>query len=271
MRDIVMEHNLTAPQNGTAELTQGAMNQTLADHQTNRYNYPVFLMFWLISLLGLVLNTGAIYIIQYGRNVSREIKLQLTNLAVADLLFSLVVPVLAAFRVIKFPFIHSHTLCSLERFAIHTIKFSGPLWNLTISLERMVVICFPFRAVHYRKRHKVIVAVATWIFACVIHIDALIFAKLIRDPVTGTMSCWVVVTSSTDVNRLLAGVRCALPASIMTISSIVISYKIGCRKRIGETPSLQGKKVRQVSEVGHVFSSNTTQAILAGQLKRVFQ
>lgn len=251
-----MEYNHTMEQNESFSDTElWRIDKAFMTYHTKPSGYIIFTVFLSFSLIGIVLNIGTIYIIQYGRNIGREIKLQLTNLAVADLLFALLVPVLAAFQVLNFPFMDSAILCHIERFVVLTITSACPSWNLVISLERFVIIFFPFKAAHYTRKYKIIVAITAWVVGCLLHIDSFIFAKLVRDPQTNVMSCLVVVTSSTSLNRLLSAVKYILPSSTMTIVSIAISYKVECRQQIGETPTPYGKKVKKVSRPITIYVS----------------
>lgn len=120
------------------------------------FSYEPILMVTMASL-GIILNLISIASIISGKRIHKEVKIQMTNLAIADLLACLVPEYLEQFWVFK-----TDTTCRVMSFIGYGAFYAGPLWNMVISLERVFVVFFPFKVRLYSGKLKAFVAVCVW-------------------------------------------------------------------------------------------------------------
>ena len=134
----------------------------------------------LILLLGFGLNLLTIFIVKQGKNIGKEVKIQLINLAIADIAMAILDPTWAAIILLEISFPDSPILCKITTVAKAAANYTSLLCNVAISLERFVIIYFPFKASQYRKRHKLLVIAAVWIVGALHGIGGLMLADVIQ-------------------------------------------------------------------------------------------
>lgn len=135
--------------------TTHTVNSTYHHHCPDGF-YERYLYITMASL-GLILNIVSICTIICGQKMNKEVKLQMTNLAIADLLACLV----PGYLQVPWAF-NTDVSCKMLSFVGYGSFHTGPLWNMVISMERLVIVYFPFRARRYSSRYKIIVAVCVW-------------------------------------------------------------------------------------------------------------
>ncbi|XP_067942901.1 C3a anaphylatoxin chemotactic receptor-like [Watersipora subatra] len=143
----------------------------------------------LFGIVGAIFNICTIFIIRQGQHTSGEVKLQLINLAVADFLASLSIPILATFGVLQVSFPDDRCLCTTMQFLGAVPLYVSPLWNLVISLERFVIVFFPFRAALYRRKQKIAVAISVWLLGALAEIDGLLYSDIRYYPQINLTMC----------------------------------------------------------------------------------
>lgn len=186
--------------------------------------YTILLMS--ILTLGILLNLLTIITISRGKHTGREVKIQLMNLAVADLLSAASLPI-SVTRQIKFP--PSDLFCKLFTTFVRGIF---TLWNMTISLERVVICYFPLKARRYRKKQKLMVATSVWCLGMMLNTESFLFAKSYH----GT--CVMVMTgiskAGMDVLHALTHGPNIIISSIIVGSYLLLGIKMCSKQRIGE-------------------------------------
>lgn len=192
----------------------------------------------LVSLIGIVFNVITILIIIYGKKFGKSIKPQLLSIAVADLLSAVMIPtsvVFSAYYKIAYP--QSDSLCKVHLFLTSTSFYASLLSNAVAGIERLIAVYFPFRMVYYKKRHVYLVITASWIAAGIFHVDNLIFAEIVPNPISRhTSQCsWVRTPITISVLLITQATKIMLPTTIIFVVYSALFVKMCQKKRARNT------------------------------------
>ena len=231
-------YNLTTNQSGTEDTNTSLYDVLLVSFEDSHFyelgygfstseKYVVGSVYALITLLGIVLNLLTIFIVALGTNIGKEFKIQLINLAIADITLALIVPAYMAVNSLDISFPDSSILCKIFCFATHAASYTSLLCNVAISLERFVIIYFPFRASRYRKRHKLLVIAAVWIVGALPGIGTLMFADVIQ--IRNNFYC-VDVPVPEPLEPALRTLKYAAPAFVIVLVYTLVFIKLCFQK-----------------------------------------
>ena len=118
-----------------------------------------------MGIVGVVFNVLTLFIVGLGKYTSKEIKVQIMNLAVADLLMALFDPLAhASSMYLYIPFSDNKRICQVYMFMKSVAHYGSLICKVAICLERFVIIFFPFRASHYSRKHKFVVIACVWTY-----------------------------------------------------------------------------------------------------------
>lgn len=129
--------------------------------------------------------------------------------------------------------------------------YTGLLWNMVISMERFVIVFFPFRARRYSRKHKIIVAVCVWTIGLGVYVPYIPHVYTIDVLVDGTF-CYYNFEIGIEpcLYHWLETIRYGVPALVIATSYLLIGLKLYRRSNIGERDSTQdaqeSKKRKQV-------------------------
>ena len=133
---------------------------------------PWFFVYCCLAMVfGVILNILTIFVLKMGRRIGKDIKFQLVNLVVADLLTACCLPTWYIVDILMTDTEHvalespGYRMCQVIIWVVLGVTGASPLFNMLISLERFIVICFPLRARFYTKTLKRIAVAMTWITA----------------------------------------------------------------------------------------------------------
>ncbi|XP_067944268.1 galanin receptor type 2-like [Watersipora subatra] len=209
------------------ENTEGFQRETM-NIQLSAMEATVFESYFVIAtVVGVSLNILTIIALIFGENVSKKVKIQLINLAVADTIFaSLYLPWLKEFY-LRRSFINNLLQCITYYLMAQSAMHASVLCNAAISLERVVVICFPFRAKGYTKSWKFGVVTLIWLCAALPEIATIYFFKM--EPVGDVNIC------STSMDKFVLALvefsKYCFSAVIITVSYLVVLAQLCKRKR----------------------------------------
>ena len=215
----------------------------------NIKDYALLGTYMSIAIVGLILNLSTIFIIALGKNVSQEVKIQLVNLAIADLLMSIFDPLKNS--LLLFPnlsFLGNLSLCRFYIFLKQAAHNGSLLCNAAMSLERFVIIFFPFQASKYNKTHKLTVIVIIWICASLPSARKLVHAKILQD---GEICRCVVVgyVLPFKVDVWFDRLQYIVPASIIVIVYFIIYIKLWFKKSDGARRHLPAQWQKELDKV----------------------
>lgn len=169
-----------------------------------------------MAVLGLTVNILSIFIIALGSHVGKNIRIKLVNLAIADFLT-------AVGLLVIFSGLYSF-IGTVGLIVYWTALQASLLCNMDISLERFVLIMFPFRAQKYKRVHRCIVTGLIWLFATLGSIP-LIFK------IVNSLPVWLYITQLV--------LYYAVPSVIITIANIGILIKLKDRTKIKQKYCIQ--------------------------------
>ena len=205
--------------------------------------------------IGSILNGFTIAVIVKGKHFGQNIRLQLLNISVIDLLCCMVTPttiVLGAVTTIPYP--NSNTLCQLQQYLTFSLFYVSLLVNAAIAIEKFIAVYFPLTILKYERRHIVSVIILAWTLAFLLHIDVAIDSLVYPNPYTGnTLSC---LYSSSFVNSskrehqlftLKGTIKYLVPSFIILTAYILIAIKLRQKKEVGDNTFNRNTVNRQVS------------------------
>lgn len=165
----------------TTEDDYGDLEDLLCDRSSvrefrARYEPPLF---WIITLLGGVGNLTVVWIyLNFRRRLKTMSDVYLLNLAVADLLFLVTLPLWAAEALQSWNF--GPTLCKMVSALYKVNLFSSTLLLTCISVDRYIVIVQTTKAQNSqseRRRWSGAVCVGVWLLALVLATPELVFSS----------------------------------------------------------------------------------------------
>ena len=194
------------------------------------------------AILGLSLNILTIIIIIKGKKFGNGIKIQLVNLAVANILCSLsaLVPAIVD-GLLLLPNLNigvTIMVCDLLHYAMR-VSFQASLTSSTsISLERFVAVYRPIKIREYRCRHIVLTTITIWILSIAVNIQLLFKQDFYSDYAEDSNQTCIfelyVKHSPFDYISDLVGFF--LPLITIVTSYLLICIRLKRRKVIGEQP-----------------------------------
>lgn len=141
----------------------------------SRYEPPLF---WMITLVGGVGNLAVVWIyLNFQRRLKTMTDMYLLNLAVADLLFLVTLPMWAAEALQGWTF--GSTLCKVNSALYKVNLFSSMLLLTCISVDRYVVIVQATKAQNSqleRRRISLLVCLGVWLLALLLAVPELVFS-----------------------------------------------------------------------------------------------
>ena len=215
--------------------------------------YALLSTYLSMAILGLVFNSLTLIIIGHGKNTSKEIKPQLINLAIADLLMALFDPLKQVSILLRYlPFPGGIHLCRLYIFIKHAAHYASPLCNAAISLERFVIIFFPFRASRYTEFHKTIVIIAIWLCATLPGVRYLVHAELFS---FGQIHSCITrgFLFSPNIDYWINTLQYIFPACIIFVAYFATYTKLCLKKSSGVKRHLSAQWKKDLEKVSFIY------------------
>ncbi|XP_051565835.1 2-oxoglutarate receptor 1-like [Myxocyprinus asiaticus] len=146
-----------------ASLENNSTDCLRVDEYIKSYYLPV--MYGIICLVGLVGNLTAIAIYLAKLRPWKSSSIIIVNLAVADLLCALSLPMLIKFYITE-NWILGEFMCRFIRFCFHYNLYGGILFLTCLSVFRYIVVVHPLKAAEIqRKRWGILACLAVWIIS----------------------------------------------------------------------------------------------------------
>lgn len=189
------------------------------------------------AVLGVILNIATIAIIAKGRKTGRGIRIQLISLATADILGAVFLTFSQYFQATSRNQYTDEYICRLILFLGYGCLFVSLLCNTAISLERLMVVFFPFSALRYTQRKKLAVTGCAWLIGLLSELETLV--DDVVESKGGTCRFappqWAAKTQSNGLlYQWLRVIRYIIPFLIMLISYTLIGCKIRKKSKIRE-------------------------------------
>ena len=189
-----------------------------------------------LSILGLCFNACAVTIIIKGSKFGKSIRIQLINMAVADILCSLAAIVSGISDSLEgLPVSYVVQFQKAQQFTMPVLYIASLLSNTVISMERFVAVYFPLKMREYRRRHVITVIVIIWVLSVVVNLQLLLKKDaIVYHPVNIRLACTLKRKPPLSVVRVASYVIViCLPVVIIVTCYTLIGVKLARRTVIG--------------------------------------
>ncbi|XP_051046406.1 C-X-C chemokine receptor type 2 isoform X1 [Phodopus roborovskii] len=177
---------------------QGAAPCHPENLEINRY--AVVVIYVLVTLLSLLGNSLVMLVILYNRSTCSVTDVYLLNLAIADLLFALTLPVWAASKVKGWIF--GSAMCKIFSFVKEVTFYSSVLLLACISMDRYLAIVHATSTL-IQKRHLVkFVCITMWVLSVLVSLPILILRNIVKAN-SLTLVCYEDVGNDTTKWRMV--------------------------------------------------------------------
>lgn len=245
-----------APLSNMPDQMQGHMMQNRTESFTTEelvraYGYV------LMSVLGITFNLLTIMTLARGRRFAKGVKIELCNLAVADLISAAFIPIycIGVSETLSLGFVRNNALCKIVMFVGSGAFYVSPLWSMVISVERLVIVFYPLQAHRYTRRHKHVVAGCVWSVGLLIELEKIMQTGIKWSDLSEQWFCtYIQVEWGWDTYYSLMAVKYCLPAIIITVSYAAIGIKLCRNARIGERGTVK-QATRASRRKSHVSTS----------------
>lgn len=200
-------------------------------------------VYLLECILGIILNALLIVSIKLGKHTSKEVHIQLINVALADILFGVATSSSALIRLNLAPLIifpQNKLCCQLFVLLAAGLLYISTFWGAAISVERFFIVYFPLRARFYTYRKKVIVAVVVWASSIAIGFYSFSNAEMKKETYYGMSEEPRELLQCQEVIEIPQTLIYTLTLSLSAMLVIILMYtliacKLGKRRHIGDT------------------------------------
>ncbi|KAL2095943.1 hypothetical protein ACEWY4_008091 [Coilia grayii] len=213
----------------------------------------------IVFILGLTLNGSLLWLVcSRTRKWSCSV-VYIANLAVADLLYVLALPLLIISYAMDDLWPFGDIICKVVRFFFYTNLHCGTMFLMCISLHRFLGVCYPIKAMRYRtKRLAVMASGAIWILVTIEILPTLVFAH------TGFINNMTVCFDMTSPGKFQQyfpyGLFLALAGFLFPFVVILISnctmVRILSRQHSDRSPvgtAMRNKSIRTLLMVSLIF------------------
>ncbi|XP_067942536.1 substance-K receptor-like [Watersipora subatra] len=213
---------------------RSAMNQTNNFTEEGISTSTVALVstyFIAATAIGVTLNTLTILTIAFGNNIGKEVRIQLINLAVADLIMAAFFPTsMMTDNVLYLPFRGNLAWCATSFCISLSAAQASLLSNAAISIERFIVVYYPFRLAQYGRSQKCIVIALIWILSIVPEIFTALHSEVVEHR-NGKSYCKIGQVRTFKYFQWLSTAQCLIPTVIIIGSYSLIFIKLCVRKK----------------------------------------
>uniref|UniRef100_A0ACB8G2S0 Uncharacterized protein n=1 Tax=Sphaerodactylus townsendi TaxID=933632 RepID=A0ACB8G2S0_9SAUR len=151
-------------------------------------DYFVAFFYVLVCLLSLVGNSLVVLVVAYNKGNRSVTDIYLLHLAIADLLFSVTLPIWAISRAHEWIF--GNIMCKATSVLREVNFYSGVLLLAFISIDRYLAIVYATRAVTEKRHWVKFVCVGIWFFSLLISFPMVVFRKAYLYNMSSTMVCY---------------------------------------------------------------------------------
>ena len=193
-------------------------------------DYPWLGAYLIMAFLGFVLNLLVILAIGFGNNVNKEVKTQMINLSIADLIMAIFESVYLILNTFGLSFPNSLALCKVYLYLRRISNYVGLLISLVISIERFVIVFFPFKVAQYTQTHKFLAMTFAWICSAIIAIDRAVDGDILLQGATyHCLAYRSTILSQIEIIWLI-GIEYLVPSVIIITLYTLAFIKISLQK-----------------------------------------
>uniref|UniRef100_A0ABM5F7K4 C-X-C chemokine receptor type 2 n=1 Tax=Pogona vitticeps TaxID=103695 RepID=A0ABM5F7K4_9SAUR len=150
--------------------------------------YIVAFIYCLVCLMSLVGNSLVVLVVSYNKRNRSVTDVYLLNLAIADLLFALALPIWAIYRAHEWIF--GLVMCKLTSVLKEVNFYSGILLLAFISIDRYLAIVYATRAATEKRRWVKFACIGIWLFSFLFSLPVIASRNVFQPPNTSQRVCY---------------------------------------------------------------------------------
>ncbi|XP_062974396.1 C-X-C chemokine receptor type 1-like [Elgaria multicarinata webbii] len=206
------------------------------------FKYAAAFLYGLVCLLSLLGNSLVVLVITYNKANRSVTDVYLLNLAIADLLFALSLPMLAVYQVHEWIF--GTAMCKLISALKEVNFYSGILLLAFISIDRYLAIVYATRAVTEKRHWVKFVCVGIWLFSFLLSLPVICFREAFLH--SSKMFCYENINGSqTSYWRVILRILPQTFGFIIPLIIMLFCYGVTVH-RLLQTKNSQKKKAMKV-------------------------
>lgn len=202
----------------------------------------------LIFIISVPLNGAAVYVFVTKIKPKKPAAIYMLNLAVADLLFVLLLPFKISYHINGSNWVYGSGMCRLVTGAFYCNMYCSILLMMCISVDRFLAVVYPIQSLTWRSsQYAVVVCAAMWLLAAAGVTPILLSEQLIHLPELGISTCHDVL----DVGQQRCYYLYFFPIFCSVFFFIPLIFTIVCYLRI----------IQALSAVNTVSPSKRTRSV----------
>ncbi|XP_059149128.1 uncharacterized protein LOC131936237 [Physella acuta] len=209
--------------------------------------YITSVFYMIICVLGLVGNCLVIYVVLMFAKMKTVTNMYILNLALSDVLFLTVLPLLATTAIIRH-WIFGFAMCKIY-FVMYSINQFGGAFNLCVmSADRYLAVCHPIRSLRYRTpRIALFLCLCIWSVAFLVMMPIILYSTTVEwQHQKGRYSCRIYWPESKLISSDKAFIwysfilGFALPVSLISVFYVLVVVRL---RHVG--PAKKSKEKRK--------------------------
>ncbi|XP_037377796.1 C-X-C chemokine receptor type 1 [Talpa occidentalis] len=212
--------------------------------------YAVVVLYALVFLLSLLGNFLVILVVLYSQ-VSRSVTdVYLLNLAVADLLFALTLPIWAASKAKGWIF--GTTLCKLVSLLKEVNFYSGILLLACISLDRYLAIVHATRTLTQKRHWVKFICLGIWTLSLLLSLPLFLFREVYKPPLSSPV-CYEDMGANTTKWRIIMRALTQIFGFLLPLLVMLFCYGFTLRTLFATHMGQKHRAMRVIFAVVLVF------------------
>ncbi|XP_062494816.1 psychosine receptor [Pezoporus occidentalis] len=151
------------------------------DHTLDKYLFP--LVYSVVMIISIPINCISLYASCIQVRKKNELAVYIFSLSVADLLYSLILPMWIDYAWNGDNWRLSALLCQISAFLMYMNFYTGTAFLACISVDRYLALVHPLKLQHLRtRRFSLIVSIIVWLLESTFNSVILVYKEVFHDP-----------------------------------------------------------------------------------------
>ncbi|XP_032067736.1 C-X-C chemokine receptor type 2-like [Thamnophis elegans] len=245
--DIVLSgilDNYSYSLNDTPDYLDGLTEPCKLQHTTVTIKYIVAFIYFLVCILSLLGNSLVILVVSYSKGNHSVTDVYLLNLAIADLLFAVTLPIWAVYRAHEWIF--GTFMCKIASVLKEVNFYSGVLLLAFISFDRYLAIVYATRAATQKRHWVKFVCIGIWLFAFLFSLPVIRFRDVFTVSIPPHRVCYENIGGNQTTKwRVVLRILPQVFGFLLPLTIMIICYGITVH-RLYQTKNKQKKKAMKV-------------------------
>ncbi|XP_039199097.1 C-X-C chemokine receptor type 1-like [Crotalus tigris] len=212
--------------------------------RTVAIKYIVAFIYLLVCILSLLGNSLVILVVSYSKGNHSVTDVYLLNLAIADLLFAVTLPIWAVYRAHEWIF--GIFMCKITSVLKEVNFYSGVLLLAFISFDRYLAIVYATRAATQKRHWVKFVCIGIWLFAFLFSLPVIRFREVFTDSNSPHRVCYENIGGNQTTKwRVVLRILPQVFGFLLPLTIMMICYGITVH-RLYQMKNKQKKKAMKV-------------------------